>query len=409
MRTMVWILLLAACGEPTVEPASWEGPEAPVSPPPEPVVEVVEGHPDRWYNDMLFDDSQLPHFEVELSAPAFASLQARPEVWVEGAFIYEGVVYEPVGVRCKGENSFLPIDQKSSLKIDFNRYAPLEFMGFKGITLNNMSNDTSMMHERVAYKAFRDAGVPASRVTHSTVTLNARGTSLYALVEDVDEDMIAHWRDPSGTMFEIWDVDFLTSYVLDDNPDNGDFQFEFGNPDDRDQIYDLAVALQAPGEAGITAAEAFIDYDQFILYWAVSSVVGQFDSYPYSSPGDDAHIYLDPDSGLFQFLPHGVDEAFYDPRRDMEGVNGLLATKCKAVPDCRASYAAATWDAFDDAVENELVDYALIVKEQIRLLVEEDVAKNVVYSTGAVYAEQDDMLAFMRGRASDIERDVGSR
>ncbi len=227
-----WIALLwfsGCAGHSTEGPSdAWSSAHATTAPPP--FIEDVPGHPDNWYNETLWDDLILPVFHVQISAEAFASLMMNPYEWVEGSFSYEDVTYEPVGVRCKGENSFLPINQKCSLKIDFNRFADMDFMGLEGLTLNNMSNDTTMMHERLAYRMYRDAGIPASRASHAQVHLNGGTAALYALVEDVDSDMIRQWHDPEGSMFEVWDVDFTPSYVLDDNPDNGDFHLLPGSP-----------------------------------------------------------------------------------------------------------------------------------------------------------------------------------
>lgn len=404
-----WIAMLwmGGCSHPSSVQSNltWSPASSTVSPPP--IIEDVPGHPDHWYNQILWDDAEIPQFDVYIDDLAFASLLASPSTWVEGQFSYKGVTYAPIGVRCKGENSFLPIDQKCSLKIDFNRYADMEFMGLDGLTLNNMSNDTTMMHERVAYRMYRDAGIPAVRASHARVRLNGGPEALYALLEDVDSDMIRQWRDPDGSMFEIWDVDFTPFYVLDDNPDDGDFQFEFGDPSDRDQILDLAYALESPAALGIDRASAFIDYDQFVLYWAVSSVVGQFDSYPYSSPGDDAHIYLDPETGLFQFVPHGADETFYDPWRDIDGVNGLLGVRCNESVACTDSYRTMTWEMSDLAIATNLLGHAEFVRDQIAVFVAADEAKSVVYDTETVYASQAEMLNFIRHRETDLTREIG--
>lgn len=353
---------------------------------------------------ILFDDQVIPEFDILLSEAALRSLRQDPYVYVEGGLVYEGAVFSPVGVRLKGQNSFLPVDEKPSLKIKLDAYVPgMNLLGLEELTLNNMRSDTSMMHERVAYRMFREAGVPASRAGHALVSINGESRGLYAHVETVDENLLAQWYPDLGSMWELWDTDFREAWIP-------DFQHEEG-VDDRTALYATADALEIADDHNQWLATAqHVDGDQFLDFTAVSAIVGQFDSYPWRSPGDDCHVYQDVASGLLQFLPHGTDETFSDPRFDFtdDDGTGLVLDSCLDDEElCEPAYLERLWEIQVLSEEVDLIGYAQRVRAQIEPYVRDDTYRP--YSLDAVHQEQDDMLSFLRNRPHRLEELVGPR
>lgn len=358
---------------------------------------VVPGISSREASEVLFSDDVLPVFEIELGDAEVDALLVDPYTWVEGALVYGGLRYEPVGVRLKGENSFQPLDAKPSFKIDFDRYAALELLGLDGITLDNMSNDPSMVHERIAYRAFREAGVPASRCTHASVVLNDDSYGLYALVEDVDAEMAGAWfADATGTMFEVHDVDFEAPYTP------ADFTVDFG-PGDTTNLQGVfdAVALLEP-EAVFAALEQHMSVPGWVDYWAVAAAVGQFDSYPYAWPGDDTHLYDDPGSGVLYWLPHGVDETLQDPYRSVTfDVQGEIARACLAQAACYDAFRTRVDEVMDVLEGMDLYGYADGVIEQVEPLILIDPRRP--YGLQTIRDAQSGVLDFLDGRREDLD------
>jgi hypothetical protein len=89
------------------------------------------------FQELLFGDD-IVVFELDVPDSSYDALVADPSTWVPADFVYQGVRYANVGLRCKGENSFLPFAQKCSLKVDFNKFADLEFMGLDELTLKSV-------------------------------------------------------------------------------------------------------------------------------------------------------------------------------------------------------------------------------------------------------------------------------
>ena len=62
-----------------------------------------------------------------------------------------------------------------------------KLLGLKKMTLNNMAQDPSRLHEMLAYSLFRAAGVPSARSGYTFVTLNGQDYGLYSNVEAYDD------------------------------------------------------------------------------------------------------------------------------------------------------------------------------------------------------------------------------
>ena len=360
-------------------------------------IEEVGGVPSD--SDILFDEDSLPTFEIELSEEAIDSLREDPYTWVEGSFLYEGRTWSPVGIRLKGENSFSPIDEKPSLKVKFDKYQSSgEFLGLRELTLNNMFSDYSMMHERVAYRMYREFGVPAARSHHALLTLNGESYGLYANVENVDRRMMKRWFDDSdGPLFEVWDVDFYDGYIP-------YFELEYGE-DDRTNLQGVADTLESSGAAALEALEAHLSLEGFLRYWAVGAYVAQFDAYPYSNPGDDCHVYDDPTSGALQFVPHGTDETFYYDEYQVDWATGILGVRCLEVAACRNTWIDLVQEVLVLADDIGIVAYFDTVASQIEEHVRDD--RHKPYGNNYVWSYQEHMRNMLVARENWLSGELG--
>ena len=76
------------------------------------------------------------------------------------------------------------IDEKAAFKVKFAKTDLL--LGLKNLTLNNMAQDPSMVHEALGYEVLRAAGLPAPRTGFAYVRVNdARATALYLNLETI--------------------------------------------------------------------------------------------------------------------------------------------------------------------------------------------------------------------------------
>jgi CotH kinase protein/Lamin Tail Domain len=346
-------------------------------------------------SDRILGYDQMPQFSLTIGAAEFQSLLTAPDTYVPATLTYDGRDYGPVAVKTKGMESWEPIDRKPSLRVNVDKIVPAAaFFGLKDLTLNNMHSDYSMMHERIAYWVARKAGVPASRANHALVTVNGQPYGLYTNVETVKKHILSRvFGNNTGSLFSATDVDFIERYIP-------AYALVTG-PDDRRLLSGLAAALTV-GSApdAMAAASAYVDIDQFTRFWAMCAVVGQFDSFPYSNPGDDYFTYVNPATGRLQFMPWGIDESFYSGDVNINRIQSVLAVPCMATPDCYAKFVDNVWDIMGMVEQLDWVAEHGRVVAQIAPHVAQDTRK--WYPTEEVTMHQRDMWYFVSERREHI-------
>jgi spore coat protein CotH len=276
-----------------------------------------------------------------------------------------------VGVRLKGSGSFEPIDRKPSFRINVDEYVPdAKFYGLKDLTLNNMHDDPSMMHERLAYWVARHAGIPASRATHAMVSLNGQPPALYANVETVKSRMLGRWfKNREGALYSATDVDFTSAFIP-------LYELE-SKVDDRSLLEGLARALTMPSpDQAMAAAASYLNVEAFQNYWAFTAIVAQMDGMPYSMPGDDYFVYANPDDKKLYILPWGVDETMGADDVDVvKDVQSVLARTCAASPACLRGFVNKCWALLNNMESMNWVGEHDKVAQQIAPLVRLDQRK----------------------------------
>src|SRR6185369_3124743 len=93
-----------------------------------------------------------------------------------------------VGIELKGNlGSLRRVSEKAAFKIKFNKYVKGQsFLGLEKMTLNNMVQDPSMVHETTTYQAFHDMGVPAPHTGFAYLTVNGKSYGMHLNIETQD-------------------------------------------------------------------------------------------------------------------------------------------------------------------------------------------------------------------------------
>ena len=286
--------------------------------------------PDTAPDDLLFAEDTLHDLDLELDDEAMASLRAEPRAWACGALRF-GHRRFPIGLRLKGSASFQTLDRKPALKIRFDGPCggPHRFFGRTRLTLNNLVQDRTAVREQLGYAVFRLAGVPASRTGYARVTLNGRDYGLYANVETVDRDMLAHhFADPGGPLYEgSLQVDLeaadLDAYELDE-----------GDDPERAELARLIARVEAGDATVLFGPEPLIDLDAFVSFLAASAVTADWDGY---WKPNNYRIYFEPTGGRWYFLPWGLDQVWGRMPTAFDGA-GALIQLCQASRPCLERY-----------------------------------------------------------------------
>lgn len=228
---------------------------------------------------------------------------------------YNGNTYDSVGVKLKGQTSFMQLNgsQKFSFDINMDTYVDgQDVSGYESFNLNNGFQDPSVMRD-VVYKHLIRPHVPAARACFAQLYINGENWGHYCMVQDLDSDFIREWwwsndgtrwradRPPGsgGGMGGQWgDGTAALNYL---GPDTADYQ----------QYYTLGRSEQEhPWEALVTVCdklnntpiaqlkdtlEKYMDIDRCLWHLAAENAMGDDDSYIYKGKMDYS-LYWDPET-----------------------------------------------------------------------------------------------------------------
>jgi len=309
-------------------------------------------------SDELFSLQQLPKIRLTLSAEAIADLGQEPREYVSGGVSLLDREFTNVGIRLKGTFSFQGLGGKAAFKLKFNKFENgARLFGLEGLTLNNMRQDHTQLHEVLAYKVFRAAGAAAPRVGFAEVYVNDVYYGLYALIESQDDSFLEHrFADASGSLYE---GDFGDDLVPEDL---WEFDQDEGADKSREDLSKLIAAVGLPGDDVFFGDDALVDVDPFLAFVASEGITGHWDGYRKSH---NYRIYHEPSVDKWYFFAWGADQAMQGPQ-SVFGSMGLLSRKCFALPTCLAEYKRVALDVADvfEALDLEkLMDDAITLTQ----------------------------------------------
>ncbi|MBK9034392.1 MAG: CotH kinase family protein [Myxococcales bacterium] len=323
----------------------------------------------------LFDDTTVRDVELTLSAESYAAINAQAEPpgcvpysrdYFAGDVAYAGVALTGVGVKVKGGcGSARELDEKAGFKVSLDWDDPTvagcpadrRIGGLGALTLNNMVQDKSLTHERLAYALFRAMGVPAARTAPVRVLVNGALFGHYLHVESVDRRFLArHFGSNQGMLYEgtYW-CQLESGNIADD--DSGCLTREFtpdacdgapgadADPETYEPVRGLIARLDALPIGGFyPAVTQILDFDRYLTMWAVEAMLSHWDGYSYDIV-NNYRVYHDPARDRWTIIPSGLDQTFQPNSIDEWGPMGRIAQRCLSEPACEAAFAARLRDA----------------------------------------------------------------
>lgn len=107
----------------------------------------------------------------------------------------EGVTFENVGIKTKGNTSLTQVansgSERYSLKINFDKYVDdQDCHGLDSLVLNNLYTDSSYLKEYMSYELLMYMGVPSSLCTFADIYVNGEHYGFFLALEDVNESFL---------------------------------------------------------------------------------------------------------------------------------------------------------------------------------------------------------------------------
>ena len=325
---------------------------------------------------VMFDPLMVNEFSLEMSDADFESLKYPNVNWeFEGdwretqmSFTMAGKSYGPytVGVHLKGAwGSWRDVTQKAAFKIKMDAFVPDQTLfGVSKITLNNMVQDPSYIHETLTYRLYRSLGVPTPRTGYANVTLNGRDYGLHLNIETMNKQLLARWGITSSHLYKgavPYFPDFYTGY-------ESQFAIESGSDTDTSDLTSFIKVQSYGGPAWWTAMGKIADMKQMTMGWAIELYTGHWDGYVMNKN----NYFLNFDRyGRVTLLPWGTDQTWNGSLSYFRSP-ALMINKCWAVSACKLMYEQSLAEVANKAEALNLESMATEVSSAIAAAVSAD-------------------------------------
>ena len=150
---------------------------------------------DAYYEDEIFGNDIITiNITAEAEDWAYLMENAIDKPYISADVIIDGVVFEDVGIKTKGNSTLSETismgSERFSLKLNFDKYLDEQSCyGLDKLVLNNIAKDTTYLKEYLSYELFDYMDVPASLYTFAEITVNGEYYGFFVALEDVDSDL----------------------------------------------------------------------------------------------------------------------------------------------------------------------------------------------------------------------------
>ena len=265
--------------------------------------------------DSIFGSSQIHDVYLNFSQVGWwDSLTANytADIYMKCNMIFDGVSYNGVGVKFKGNSSYNNPFKKKSLKIGVDEYDTLlKVNKLKKFNLNNGFKDPSFLREKLALDFANQMGAIAPRCTYARVYLNNVYWGLYNLVEEITSTFLKdHFADKRGNLFKgdpSGDLKWLGStaslYYS---------KYELKTNTTANNWSDLVRLIDKINNSTTTALhdslDAIMNTTSTIKAWTITNLFSNLDSYLGS--GHNYYVYHDSLTNKFNYILWDVNESF---------------------------------------------------------------------------------------------------
>lgn len=233
---------------------------------------------------------------------------ASAEEYKEASVNYNGMQFDHVGIRTKGNLSLRSVvnsdSDRYSFKISFDEYLNQTLNGISKINLNNNYSDASYMREFLTYELAESVGLPTPGFSYVNVYVNDELWGFYLAIEQIGDSYLQRHFDHSyGALYKAqmtgtgsdltWlgsDPDSYTGLVMKSKSSNDDV------------LIDMLDELNNG-----TDYEKVLDVDNVLKYVALNVVASNMDSY---LGMNKQNYYLYENNGIFSVLPWDYNMAF---------------------------------------------------------------------------------------------------
>lgn len=268
----------------------------------------------------LFDTSVIHSIAVEVDDAAVADMletfvATGEKEWLEATVTIDGVTYENVGIKLKGNSSLRDTTVNSSpedlpWRIRLDKYVDgQDHEGYVELAVRS-NNTESSLNEAVALELLGDAGLSTELSIATGFSVNGTDPTLRLVVQIPDDVWMAENFSADGALYKAESTGDYT--YRGDDPDAYDEVFDQEAGDDNADLTPLIEFLDFVNntdDATFSAELAdHLDVEAFATYLAMMDLVDNFDDI--DGPGNNSYLYYDTTTGVFTVVPWDFNLAF---------------------------------------------------------------------------------------------------
>ena len=268
--------------------------------------------------DALWDAGVVHDVAIDVDEAALQTaletyVETGEKVWIEATIVIDGVRFERVGLKLKGNSSLRgasadddPATLPWILRLD-TFVDDQTWDGWSELVIRGNSSATSL-NEAVALGLLEATGLAAQAAIASAVSFNGGEAQLRLVVQNPDEQWTAEELG-AGTLLYKAESTGSWDDVGDDPADYAvSFDQEAG-ADDLTPIVELMDFLNNADDATFAAELAdHLDIEAFATYLAFQDLVGNTDDI--DGPGNNSYLAIDPDTGVATVVNWDLNLAF---------------------------------------------------------------------------------------------------
>ncbi|MFT3852145.1 MAG: CotH kinase family protein [Ilumatobacteraceae bacterium] len=266
----------------------------------------------------MLDSTTVHTVAVEVDQDAYAAMIATylstgEKEWISATVTIDGVTYEQVGLRLKGNSSLRNVGTDSAAEelpwllkfdelVDDQRYGDVEELVIRS------NNSATALNEALALDLLELAGLASQDAMYAGFSVNGSAAVLRLAVENPDDEWVDTWFGTDGSLYKA--------------ESGGDYSYRGDDAAAYDEVFDL----EAGDDEELTGLSAFLrfvnesddatfaaelgdwlDVEAFARYLAMMELLSNSDDI--DGPGNNSYLYRDPTTGLMTVVPWDMNLA----------------------------------------------------------------------------------------------------
>lgn len=372
----------------------------------------------------------LRTIDLQFPQPNYWSLMTsnyNSQTDIPATMIVDGVTYDSVGVRFKGQTSYSmlpPTSQKKSFNITVNGFvAGQDIMGYETLNLNNAFQDASFLREVIFLELLRDH-IPAAKANFVHLNINGASWGLYPNVQQINSEFIKEWYfSNDGTLWRAdrppgspggpgggWgDGTAALNYLGADTSEYQD-HYTLKRTEQDDPWDDLVLVCNKLNSVPLANLEdslnRYLDVDRTLWFLASEIAFSDDDSYVHKGKMD-YYLYWEAETG--RMIPQEFDgnsvmktnATTWSPFYNADDVNYPLLNRMLAVPSMRQRYLAHLRTIINEKMQSSAFN-AMIAEYNAMINAEVQADPKKLYTYAAYQSELTVLQNFITNRRNSL-------